>query len=511
MMSICCYDGYLRNRPQLLKDLGLNRGADRREDELSILTAGYRRWGREIVNHLNGGFAFVIRDEEQDVLFCARDPFGIERFYYCLTEDGTFLCGTDLRAIVQDSHYKKVLDKDALQLYLMFGYPVGERTLYAGVRKLMPGCTLMWDGKTVRVDRYHRLSFEPDFTLSEEAWAERIDATLQEILAEDRANFDFHEAGSFLSGGVDSSYLLSSSGVRNAVGIGVADSSVSEIPAAKAVAESLEVRFHKCVFSAEDYFGIIPSMLRSLQLPLADACAPAFSLGCEAASQRAGVFLSGEGADEFFAGYHVYSRADTLGAPGAAYFGCDGMMNQETAMALLGTEHAFPLEELTAELRAVTADAEPLSRMLAADIALWLEGDILFGVGGSARSHGINLLLPYADSRMFALSAAIPSALKRKDGTGKFILRKAAEARLGHDAAFRPKKGFPVPVKQWLRQEPTRSQVEAALFGQVSEQFFNQELLKKVWDDYLTGDDPRLPNPYAVYIFVLWYINCFAS
>lgn len=511
MMSICCYDGYLRNRPQLLKDLGLNRGADRREDELSILSVGYHRWGREIVNHLNGGYAFAIRDEEQDVLFCARDPLGIERFYYCLTEDGTFLFGTDLRTIVRSPHYRKALDKDALQLYLMFGYPVGERTLYQGVLKLMPGCTLVWDGKKIRTERYYKLSFESDFSISEREWTERIDATLQEILSEDRANFDFSEAGSFLSGGVDSSYLLSSSGVRDAYGIGFADASASEIPAARAVAEGLGARFHESVISAEDYFRYIPHMLRSLELPLADACAPAFALGCKAVSQISGVFLSGEGADEFFAGYHVYSRCDALGAPGAAYYGCDGVMEQKTAMALLGTERAFPMEELTKEVHAGTADSEPLSRMLAADIALWLEGDILFGVGNSARSHGMNLLLPYADSRMFALSAAIPSALKRKDGTGKYILRKAAEARLGHEVAFRPKKGFPVPIKQWLRQEPCRFQVEEALFGPVSRQFFDQALLKKVWDAFLAGNDALRSIPYAVYVFVLWYINCFAS
>ena len=510
-MTICCYEGYLRNRPQLCRDLGVKAGTDRKEDELTVLAAGYRRWGREIVHHFSGEFAFAIRDEEQKAVFCARDPFGIRSFYYCLTEDKTFLCGTDLHAIVQDPRYRKALDKDALQLYLMFGYPAGDYTLFKGVRKLMPGCTLIWDGKMIRKERYHESSFSPDFSLSEREWTERIDATLQEILAEDRANFNFTNAGSFLSGGVDSSYLLASSGVRNALSIGFADASVSEIPTAGVVADSLGARFHACVFSAEDYFRAIPSMLRSLQLPLADACAPAFALGCEAAAQLSRVFLSGEGADEFFAGYHVYSRYEELGAPGASYYGCDGIMDQKTAMALLGTEHAFPMEELTAGIRAMTSDSEPLSRMLAADIALWLEGDILFGVGTSARSHGLNLLLPYADERLFALSSAIPSGLKRKDGTGKYILRRAAEARLGHETAFRPKKGFPVPVRQWLRREPYRSQVETALFGPVSERFFNSELLKKLWDAFLAGNDALRSIPYAVYVFILWYENCFDS
>ena len=125
-----------------------------------------------------------------------------------------------------------------------------------------------------------------------------------------------------------------------------------------------------------------------------------------------------------------------------------------------------------------TQDAEPLSCMLAVDTALWLEGDILFGVGRSARASGIELLLPFSDRRMFALSAAIPASLKRKDGTAKYILRKAAEKRLPHEIAFRRKLGFSVPVRQWFREERFRPQIERALFGSVSGACFDQALFR---------------------------------
>ena len=149
--------------------------------------------------------------------------------------------------------------------------------------------------------------------------------------------------------------------------------------------------------------------------------------------------------------------------------------------------------------------------MLAVDISLWLEGDILFSVGRSARANGIDLLLPFADRRMFELSAAIPAVLKRKGGTEKYILRKAAQTRIPQEIAFRPKVGFSVPARQWFREERFRPWIEQLLFGAVSRSFFNQEVLRKIWLSFLKGDELVWRIPYAVVIFVLWYETCFAA
>ena len=510
-VNILMYEGSLSNRVPLCGELGLAAWSnDARETELAILSAGYRRWGNKLPCHLYGSFAFVIRDEEGQ-LFCARDAFGIQTFYYCETDNGVLLYGCDLREITKSPQYRKALDRQALQLYALFGYPVGCRTLYAGIRKLPPGCMLIWNGTNVRINRWHTLSFHPNPTVSEEAWAEEIDRNLQEILNEDRARFDFSRCGSFLSGGVDSSYLLASSGVREAFGIGFEEAEVSELPAAAAAARAMGARLHEVRIRAEEFFDAIPRFLRNLELPLADLCAPFWALGCERAAEKSSVCLSGEGADEFFGGYYVYARADELGREGALYCGCSGIMKQEAGMQLLGDEKAVPLESLVAECSVQTQSAEPLSRMLAVDTALWLEGDILFGVGRSARANGIELLLPFSDRRMFALSAAIPSTLKRKDGTAKYILRKAAEKRLPHEIAFRRKQGFSVPVQQWFREERFRPQIERALFGSVSGAYFDQALLRDRWNSFLNGDDRDWTVLYMVYIFVLWYENCFEA
>ena len=503
------YEGYLRNRSQLCRELGLAQSDNRRVTELAILTAGFRRWGRELVQHLNGAFGFAIWDEADGTLFCARDHFGIQSFFYCVAGSGEFLCSGDIRTIAGNPHYRKALNRDALQLYMMFGYPVGEKTLYEGIMKLMPGCTLVWDGKSVRIDRYYTLSFQPDLSVTEEEWIRRIDRTLQDILCEDRSNYDFTDSMSFLSSGVDSSYLLASSGIRNAIGIGFQELGSNETHAASITADMLGADFYELCITAEEYFGIIPTMLCNLELPLADASAPAFALGCEHAAGKTRVLLSGEGPDEFFAGYRIYQRSDELGAEGAQYCGCYGIMWQKEAMQLLGIRDAYPVETLVRDARKLTCSAEPLTRMLAVDIMLWLEGDILFGAGRSARANGVDLLLPYADRRMFELSSSVPAALKRKEGTEKYIFRRAAETRLPHEMAFRRKTGFFVPKEQWLREEHFRLNIEKVLFSAESSTIFDQKLLRNYWNSFLAGNDSLWTIPYAVYIFNIWYETCF--
>ena len=238
-MTILLYEGNLRNRRQLCMELGMKPGADHYDTDRRVIGAGFRRWGQELPCHLYGSFVFAIQDETDGKLFCARDPFGIQTLYYHVADNGIFLYGSDLRTIVKNPHYRKSLDQEALQLYVLFGYPVGEKTLYKGIRKLMPGCRLIREGESIQIDRWYSPAFHPDMSLSEEEWASRIDQVLQDILNEDWSCFDFRQCRSFLSGGVDSSYLLASSGVSEAIGIGFKETGFNETPYACAAADSI--------------------------------------------------------------------------------------------------------------------------------------------------------------------------------------------------------------------------------------------------------------------------------
>jgi len=498
---ICFYEGYLRNRLQLCHELALPETSGERD----VLEAGFRRWGTGLPDHLYGAFAFVFRLPESGALFGARDHLGLQPFFYFVTDNRELLFASDINDLLRDRRVPRSVDPEALQNFMTFGYPIGEKTLWWGIRKLLPGRTLTFRDGKILLSPYWKPVYRPDHTRAEEAWTAEIDETLRVILSEDRENVDFHTAFSFLSGGVDSAYLLALSGVPRAVGIGYPGEAVSESPLAARAAQILGADFAKVDVTPDAFFDAVPRVIRRLGLPLADASAIAFALGCEQADSGA-VCLSGEGADEFFAGYQVYRRAEELARTGGPWhYGCAGVMEAKDAARLLKQDRLYPCESLVEDLYADSESDEHLSRLLRIDCALWLEGDILFGVGGSVRAAGLHLLLPYADRRFFELSARIPSSLKRKDGVEKYILRRAAETRLPREIAFRPKVGFSVPVRSWLRREPFRSRVESVLFGLRSSRLFDQALLRRYSSAFQDGHDAVWQILYAIYILLIWF------
>lgn len=500
-MTLCYYEGYIRNRRQLCRDLDLPDGTN----EQAILEAAYRRWGADLVHHLYGAFAFAFHDKDDNSYYCARDQIGVQPFFYYQAGNNTLLFSGDVNEILRDPRFHPALDMEALQNYMNFGYPIGEKTLWRGIHKLMPGQTLAFrDGKLV-ISTYYKPVYAPEYDHTEAFWMTQIEMTLRAILAEDRANNDFQSACSFLSSGVDSSWLLALSGVRHAVGIGYAGEACSEADLAADTARALNADFCRVDISPEAFFDAIPQAVRRMGLPIADASTVVLGIGCASAAQSSSICLSGEGADEFFAGYHIYRRSEELAHTGGPWhYGCAGVMEPEQAASLLKLERPFPTEHLVKQLYADSESDEHLSRLLRIDCALWLEGDILFGINRSSRSCGLKLLLPYADRRLFELSTRIPAALKWKDGVGKYILRRAAEQQLPHEVAFRSKIGFSVPIGNWMRREPFRARFEAVLFGPQSARFFDQNQLRHYWSAYLEGNDVMRQIVYAAYVFLIW-------
>lgn len=498
---ILYYEGYIRNRRQLCSDLALSAGTT----EHDVLEAGYRRWGDDLMDRIYGAFAFAFRSEDDGSLFCARDQLGLQPFFYCQTGNDEILFGGDVNDIVRDPRYRPALDMEALQNYMTFGYPIGDRTLWRGIRKLMPGQTLVFRQGELIISTYYKPAYAPEHARAEAEWTAEIEAALTAILSEDRDNNDFRSACAFLSSGVDSSWLLALSGVRRAIGIGYQGEDGSEAALAADTAKALNADFCEVDISPEVFFDAIPRAVRRMGLPIADASAIVFGIGCESAAMGSAICLSGEGADEFFAGYQIYRRAEALARTGGPWhYGCAGVMEAADAASLLKLERPFSCEHLVRQLYADSESDEHLSRLLRIDCALWLEGDILFGINRSTRSCGLKLLLPYADRRLFELSARIPAALKWKDGIGKYILRRTAERQLPHEVAFRPKIGFLVPVRSWMRREPFRARVEAVLFTPQSFRFFDQRQLRRYWSAFLEGDDVLWQIVYAAYVFLIW-------
>ena len=504
------YEGYIRNSKQLWRDLSITEGDQSTGSDREIILKGYERWREDLPAHLYGSFSFVIRDDKTGDYFCARDAFGIENFYYYLNEDGKFLYAADIKTIADDPAYTKDLDHDALQLYMMFGYPAGEKTLFKGIRKLLPGRYLIIKGKKAVTNIWFKPVFVPESGRTSDEWASAIEETFGKILSEDDHNLDLSKCASFLSGGVDSSYLLAMSGIKNAYSMDFEGGSISESTYAQSTAEALGADIHVLKITADTYLAALPEFVRCMELPVADSAAVAFYIGCRSIGTETKIVFSGEGSDEFFAGYHVYKRSAELGSKdGPMYMGCDGVMTQEEAVRLLNQKTKFPVVDLLKDTFDEHCDS--LSRMLSADIELWLEGDILFSANRAAKVCKKKTILPYADKRMFDISSAMPSEYKLKGDIGKYALRCAAQRKLSGDAAFRKKVGYLVPVREWFCSRAYRDKIGQVVLGDTSRLFFDEEVLKQYWNRYIEGGIAEFRVILAVYMFVLWYDNVYSN
>ena len=506
-MELLLFSGYIRNWNALREELGSPETDDRTALEKEILLRGFERWGQSLCSHLYGAFSYVIRDPATGALYCARDPFGVSTFFYHLTPSGKLLFSEDIREIARHPDYKKAPDPHALHTYLTLGYPAGTDTLFAGIQKLSAGHRLVYQGGRLTIERYYHLRYDPDHARSEADWVEEIAHTARTILSEDRSAPGFSGAESFLSGGVDSSYLLALSHIPTACSIGYDGGDLDESQLARQTAELLGRDFRKCTVSPEQYFRTVPKVVSAMGLPLADMSSVAFFLGCEDVAKRASVCFSGEGADEFFAGYRLYRNGEKLARDDSPlHLGCSGVMESKYADdLLLEKDPQFSCVPLVEEIYKETAHSEHLARLLSIDVRLYLEGDILFGLNRSSAAHGLQVRTPFADQRMFELAARIPSDLKLHDGIGKYILRRAAEQALPHDVAFREKVGFSVPISRWMRQDGIREEMEKTLFGDASRKIFRQDLLKRYWTNFQNGSDGIRSVIFAVYVFLIWY------
>ncbi len=501
-IQISYFSGYIRNWKHLCRELELPADLDRKTRENAILLKAYEKWGLSMMEHLYGMFAIAVRDNEKQKLFCIRDQVGQKQMFYTVS-DNTFLCSGDINEIVGDSRVKKQFNLRMLQQYLFYGYPIGEETFYEGVYKLCPGHYAEWDGQKVTVHRYWKPVFEPDTSCTADDWAKEIADTVEEILSEERDDTQFPHKESFLSGGVDSSYLFAASDAVCANTIGYEEPGFDESEPARHTAEVLGKGFRVKTISPKEYFDRIETVIDKMGQPLGDASAVAFSLGCQAVKAYSDVVYSGEGIDEFFGGYNAHKNPLN---PDWVYLTCSHIMSEEVVKSLMldynsDVKADAPVMSFWNE----TDGQDELSRKLTIDISLWLEGDIYLNTDRTSTACGIELHTPFSDLRLFNVARRIPASFKFMGEQNKYVFRKAAASVLPEEIAFRKKVGFAVPIRKWLADEKYNGSVVEKLFGETSEKFFRQSELEELWKRYRNGEEFLWNRIYAIYVFILWY------
>jgi len=518
--------------------------------DTEVLLMGYVAWRESVLDRVRGMFAFALYDAEASELFCARDFFGIKPFYY-MVQNGQFVFASEIKAILEHPAYERELNEDALAQYLCFQFNPLSETFFKGVFKLPQGHYLRVsaDG-SIETVRYWRPEYSLDAGRTMAETVEAIDAAIRESVR--YHNVADVEVGSFLSSGIDSSYLAACLAKINpaietfTVGFAEYEGDRDEVSWARELADRLGVRNDHEHIEQEEYWAALPRVQWHMDEPTADPSAVALYFVDKLAARRVKAVLSGEGADEFFGGYRIYQAPyaagrlsmvpkpllrvgskvlHTLGGRGANYLeraseqvedwyytNANGVAftpverNQLLSAALrerIGD--ARTPQQITAPAYAEVADRDEVLRMQHVDLQFWLVGDILLKTDKMAMAHSLESRVPFLDREVFALAATIPTHQKVDGSQTKIALRQAAERAIPSVWAQKEKLGFPVPLAGWLREEGRYLQVKAEFESPECAQFFDSGELVRLLDEHRTGKADNSRRIWIVYSFLLWY------
>ena len=537
---VCVYNGEIYNYRALTAELTAAGHAFATRCDTEVLLHGWEQWGAALLPRLRGMFAFALWDRAAGTLFCARDPFGVKPLYYCRAADGTLLFASEIKAFWDHPAFAKRLNEAQLERYLSCQYSPGEETFFAGVYKLPPGHWLTFDGQTLHTQRWWAPVFAPDDMPGDAPAA--LDEALRGSVAAHLAA-DGPVAG-FLSAGVDSAYITALARPKHCYTVGYAEGRYDESPAAGRLAAALGVQDHVVRITPEAFWAALPAVQYHMDEPLADAAAVALYLLCREAARGGKVVLSGEGADELCGGYNIYREPFTarwygrlpaalrraLGAlagrlpavPGVnfiarrgvplaqRYYGPTALLDERAKRRLLRRYTGAGDPRLLARpVWAASAGLDPVTRMQACDLALWLPGDILLKADKMSMAHGLELRVPFLDHAVWNAARRLPPAAKADARQTKRALRAAAARRLPGADAARPKRGFPVPVRDWLRQERWAAPVRAAFDRPAAARFFCVRRLHRMLRQHLRGTRDNWRQIFCIYCFLVWYEQYF--
>ena len=407
--------------------------------------------------------------------------------------------------------FVKELNEEMLQLYLSLTYVAGENTFFRGLKKLLPGRYLVWQNGKLTIERYWMPQFHPDNSRTLEQWADEIHTTIGEIMPEVKTKEEYAE--SFLSGGVDSSYVLAMSDVETTDSCGYDEERFDESGLAKQTADILGRKNLRCRITPEEYFAVVPYVMYNMEQPLGDASAIAFAIACRETAKHTKICYSGEGADEFFGGYTMYRNAERYGENlKTFYVGNTNIMKEDEKKRILKKydPDVLPIE-LARGIYEETEGLDPLTKMSDVDIQIWLEGDIYLNVDKMSLAAGLEIRMPLTDRRIFDIASRMPSEYKVNEEQNKVALRTAAAKVLPEEIAFRKKLGFIVPIRIWMADDRYNADVRRLFASDIAEKFFHVEEIRAIFDEYVGGNSDNWRKVWTIYTFLVWYEEYFVK
>jgi len=514
-----------------------------------VLLHGYEEYGKNLLNMLRGMFAFVIWDKNTKELFGARDFFGIKPLYYSLSGK-SFLFGSEIKSFLPHPHFKKEMNEDALENYLTFQYSPCNETFFKNVFKLPAAHFFTYKDGNLKIERYWEIKFEADEKPDLDSWVNKIsDIFHNSVEAHKIADV---EVGSFLSSGVDSSYVAAIADVDKTFTVGFGnDEKYNEIGWAKDFSKAIGKANTSKVITPEEYWSSLSKIQYHMDEPLADPAAVALYFVCNLASQKLKVVLSGEGADEIFGGYNVYSEPDGtfydklprgikrgIGAAAGklpAHRGVNFFIRKgkDLEERFIGNAYMFTPEERKKLLKIKTNAPDPteitkpfydkvknkddVTKMQYLDLHMWMTGDILLKADKMSMANSLELRVPFLDKEVMAVAEKIPRRYRvthkeQTDADTKYITKYAMRLAAKKDTppqtaktAAKKKLGFPVPIRVWLKEDKYYNIVKSSFTGNAANKFFNTDMIVKLLDDHKNGKADNSRKIWTIYTFLVWY------
>lgn len=542
------FNGEIYNYKELQADLKLRGHTLATSSDTEVLIHLYEDFGPNLVDHLNGMFAFAIWDKRKRTLLIARDRLGEKPLYYYFHE-GTLFFASELKALLRHPGVPRNVNSEVLDDYLTYGYVPGERCIITGVKKLAPGHRLIWNRGKLNIESYWDVRFDQN---NNESDADRVEH-LRHLMGESvrmRLRSDV-PLGVFLSGGVDSSAVAAfaqevSDRPIQTFSVGFEDGAFNELPIARQTAELLGTEHHE-IMVTEAGADILPELAYHLDEPFADPSALPTSYICREARKHVTVCLSGDGGDELFAGYHryrqakAYARVDWIPQPirRAVFGGISAAMPQylwgrgflsrlsaSAAGRYLGQICTFTQAErakLLAPglgggvqsrpwmLEPYFANGAPdlVARLQFADQKTYLPDDILVKVDRLSMSHSLEVRVPFLDHHVVEYVNSCPTSSKLRNGESKYLLKQIVRGRIPDKVLSGPKRGFGIPIRHWFRNGWANYAHDLLLSPSARlNQFMDSDAICNVVEVHSKGMRDFSKRIWALVIFEHWCRAC---
>ena len=536
---VVIFNGEIYNYVELKKELIKKKHQFKTTSDTEVLLHGYEEYQEQLPKKLRGMFSFAIWDIKKQELFCARDHFGIKPYYY-YWDNKTFMFASEIKSFLDNPLFKKEYNSKLLQPYLAFNFTPTEETFFKNVYRLNPGHYLIFKENKLTVKKYFDLTFKEetkDYQKTVDEIAKVMTDSVEKHMLSDV------EVGSFLSSGVDSSYIVSLAKPDKTYTVGYDIEKYNEISYAEDLAQRLNINNTSKKITKEEYMKAVPDIMYHMDEPLADPAAIALYFVSQMASKDLKVVLSGEGADEFFGGYNYYREEVDyqfynkipyfirhLIALGCShlpeirglnflvrrgqklednYIGVNKVFSEKEAKQIVAKPIDIRNKNITKEVYDQHAKDSNIIKMQAIDINYWLMKDILHKADRMTMAFSLEGRVPFVDIEVFKVASKLPFNLKVTKENTKVALRDASKKVIPNESYKKKKLGFPVPLRNWMRDDDVYENIKKTFKSKNAQQFFKQDKIIKLLNDHRQQKKDNYKKVWTIYSFLIWYDKFF--